>query len=206
MIDATTDDHHDWLELHRRATALFTDTLAGVRDFSAPTACLDWDATDLIRHVVTEQMWVPGLLAGGTLEEVADDLERPLRRLSEQSGEQLVHTWSTMTDAVAAAWRGTRPEAAVEMSYGRAAARHYLAQQTADTAIHAWDLGVGQLGALDWDEELATAVMDFLDRDLAEDPAPEWYRAPVPGYDDPGTGHRETVLARTGRDPLRPLG
>ena len=206
MIDVTDGDGHDWLALHRLATTMFTETLAAVHDFSAPTACRQWDATDLVRHVICEQMWVPGLLAGGTLDEVADDLQRPLRRLAEQSGEELVHTWSTMTDAVAAAWRGTRPEAAVEMSYGRAAARHYLAQQTADTAIHAWDLGVGQQRVPDWDDALAAALVDFLDRDLAGNPATEWFAAPVPGYDTPDTGARERALALTGRDPLRPLG
>ena len=199
--DATAGDPTDWTELQARAAALLTATLSAVGDWSAPTPCTEWDARALLHHVVEEQMWVPGLLAGGDVDEVAEDLERPLARLAEEEGPGLAAQWRSMVDPVAAAWRGTDPDATVHLSYGPARVRHYLAQQTFDTAVHAWDLGASQGVDVPWDDELAVAVRDFARRDLAADPATGLFDAAVPGYDSPDADPRDSALAATGRDP-----
>jgi len=191
----------DWKALQARAADLYDEVLPAVTDWDAPTPCSDWTAREVLAHVVDEQLWIPGLLAGGTVEEVADDLSDRLRRLREASGPDLVDEWHAVRAPVAAAWRGTPDDDEVQLSYGRARVVHYLAQQTFDLAVHAWDLAVSQGVDLQWGNDLARAVAEFVRTDLADDPAPELFDPPVPGFDGPGSTLRDTALARTGRDP-----
>lgn len=193
----------DWTALQARAAALYDDVLAGVTDWEAASPCSSWTAREVLVHVVDEQLWVPGLLAGGTIEEVADDLEGPLRRLREMSGPELVTEWHGVTAPVAAAWRGTPDDDEVHLSYGSAPVGHYLAQQTFDLAVHAWDIAASQGRDLAWGEELEQAVLEFVRADLAEDPAPELFDPPISGFDGPEVPARHTALALTGRDPSR---
>lgn len=193
----------DWTALQARAAALYDDVLAGVTDWEAASPCASWTAREVLVHVVDEQLWVPGLLAGGTIEEVADDLEGPLRRLREMSGSELVTEWHGVTAPVAAAWRGTPDDDEVHLSYGSAPVGHYLAQQTFDLAVHAWDIAASQGRDLAWGEELEQAVLEFVRADLAENPAPELFDPPISGFDGPEVPARHTALALTGRDPSR---
>lgn len=191
----------DWTDLQARATDLYDDVLAGVTDWGAPTPCSDWTTRDVLVHVIDEQLWIPGLLAGGSMDEVAEDLEEPLRRLREASGPELVAQWRAIREPVAASWRGTDDDDEVSLSYGSAPVHHYLAQQTFDLAVHAWDLAVSQGIDLAWDAPLADAVLEFVRTDLADNPAPQLFDPPVPGFDGPDTSARDAALARTGRDP-----
>ena len=194
----------DWLDLQARAAALYDEVLPAVTDWDAPTPCRDWSAREVLAHVVDEQLWVPGLLAGGTVDEVADDLSDRLRRLHGASGPDLVADWFAIRPPVAAAWRGSRvddEDTVVHLSYGTAPARHYLAQQTFDLAVHAWDLAASQRMDLQWGDELDRAVLEFVRADLSDDPAPELFDPPVPGYQDTGAPARDTTLALTGREP-----
>lgn len=194
----------DWIALQARAADLYDGVLADVTDWDADTPCSSWTAREVLAHVVDEQLWVPGLLAGGTVDEVAEDLEVPLRRLREMSGVELVDQWSAVRAPVAAAWRGTCAgggDTEVHLSYGSAPVGHYLAQQVFDLAVHAWDLAASQGHDLPWGEDLEQAVLEFVRTDLAENPAPELFDPPVPGADGPGVPPRHTALALTGRDP-----
>ena len=191
----------DWIALQAHASDLYDDVLAGVTDWDAATPCSSWTAREVLAHVMDEQLWVPGLLAGGTVDEVGEDLERPLRRLGEMSGPEMVDEWHAVRPPVAAAWRGTPDDDEVNLSYGSAPVGHYLAQQTFDLAVHAWDIAVSQGRDLPWGEDLERAVLDFVRADLTDDPAPALFDPPVPGFDDPDTPARHTVLALTGRDP-----
>ena len=192
----------DWRALQSDASDLYDEVLPAVTDWAAPTPCSSWTARDVLAHVVDEQMWIPGLLAGGSTEEVGDDLEDRLRRLREKSsGPELIEEWRTARDSVAAAWRGTSDDDEVSLSYGQARVGHYLAQQTFDLAVHAWDLASSQGIDLQWPDELEEAVLGFVRTDLAENPAPELFEPPVPGHDGPGSSARDTALALTGRDP-----
>ncbi|KAB7665199.1 maleylpyruvate isomerase N-terminal domain-containing protein, partial [Plesiomonas shigelloides] len=93
----------------------------------------------------------------GTIDEVAGDLEEPLLRLSDATGPDLVAFWHSLRAPVAASWRGTPLDEEVHLSYGLAPVEHYLAQQTFDLAVHAWDLSVSQGIDLPWGEELERA-------------------------------------------------
>lgn len=197
----------DWNALHRHATDLYDEVLPTVTDWDAASPCRSWTARDVLAHVVDEQMWIPGLLAGGTMDEVADDLEDSFRRLSELTAPGLVEQWNAVRATVAAAWNGTPDDDEVHLSYGRARVGHYLAQQTFDLAVHAWDLAASQGVDLQWDEDLAKAVWEFVRDDLAENPAPELFDPPVPGFERAGDGASDSVslqdatLAITGRNP-----
>ncbi|PTM88063.1 uncharacterized protein (TIGR03086 family) [Dietzia psychralcaliphila] len=195
------DPMTDWITLQSRAVDLYDHVLPMITDWDAAAPCTEWTAREVLAHVVDEQMWVPGLLAGGTVDEVAGDLEDALRRLAEATGPDLVAYWHTLRAPVAAAWRGTPPDDEVHLSYGRAPVVHYLAQQTFDLAVHAWDLSVSQGVDLSWGDELDRAVLDFVRADLSDDPAPELFAGPVPGFDGGGVPPRHAALARTGRDP-----
>lgn len=198
------DPMTDWIALQSRAADLYDEVLPAVTDWDAPTPCSDWTAREVLAHVVDEQLWVPGLLAGGTVDEVADDLSDRLRRLRGASGPDLVRDWHTIRPPVAAAWRGTcvgDAETVVQLSYGLAPVIHYLGQQTFDLAVHAWDLSASQGIDLRWGDELERAVLEFVRADLADDPAPDLFAPPVPGFEGPDTSPRDTALALTGRDP-----
>ena len=191
----------DWIVLQDHAAELYTHLLPAVTDWHAPTPCSEWTAREVLAHVVDEQLWIPGLLAGGTVDEVADDLADRLRRLRDASGPELVGEWEALRAPVAAAWRGTPDDDDVNLSYETAPVRHYLAQQTFDLAVHAWDLVASQGVELRWGDELARAVAEFVRADLSEDPAPDLFDPPVPGFDGPAVSDRDEVLALTGRDP-----
>lgn len=191
----------DWIALQSRAADLYDAVLPSVTDWDAASPCSEWTAREVLAHVVDEQIWIPGLLAGGTVDEVADDLEDRLRRLRDADGPELVSDWESLRAPVAAAWRGTPGDGEVHLSYGSAPVRHYLGQQTFDLAVHAWDMAASQGMDLHWDDELAHAVLHFVGDDLADNPAPELFDPPVPGFDGPDASPRDAALARTGRDP-----
>jgi uncharacterized protein (TIGR03086 family) len=191
----------DWIALQSRAADLYDEVLPGVTDWDAATPCSDWSTREVLAHVVDEQLWVPGLLAGGTVDEVADDLEDRLRRLRDASGPDLVEDWRSLRAPVAASWRGTPDDDEVHLSYGLAPVGHYLAQQVFDLAVHAWDIASSQGLDLRWGAELERAVLEFVRTDLADNPAPELFDPPVPGFDGPGVSDRDAALALTGRDP-----
>ncbi|KAA0918089.1 TIGR03086 family metal-binding protein [Dietzia sp. ANT_WB102] len=191
----------DWIALQSRAADLYDEVLPAVTDWDAATPCSDWTTREVLAHVVDEQLWVPGLLAGGTVDEVAEDLEDRLRRLRDADGPDLVGDWQSVRAPVSAAWRGTPDDDEVHLSYGRAPVKHYLAQQVFDLAVHAWDLAASQGMDLRWGDQLERAVLDFVRADLADNPAPQLFDPPVPGFDGPDVSARDTALALTGRDP-----
>ena len=57
------------------AHAEFGRRLEAVTDWHADTPDTEWDVSDLARHVIREQQWVPPLLDGKTIEEVGDDID-----------------------------------------------------------------------------------------------------------------------------------
>ncbi|HEX2297902.1 MAG TPA: maleylpyruvate isomerase N-terminal domain-containing protein, partial [Pseudonocardiaceae bacterium] len=51
-------------EFDRRVEAVAPD------QWNNPTPCTEWDVRALVNHLVTEQLWVPLLLDGATVEDV----------------------------------------------------------------------------------------------------------------------------------------
>jgi uncharacterized protein (TIGR03086 family) len=150
----------DALDQSRRAMAEFDHRVMVFTEerWHAGTPCDEWDARDLVNHVVVEQLWAPHLLAGETLEDVGDRYD------GDQLGDDPVGTW---LDAAAEARDAFTAEGALDgtvaTSMGPMPAREYLAQMTLDLAIHAWDLA----RAIAQDEELDPELVEELYRACA---------------------------------------
>lgn len=125
---------------HRTVAALFSERVAGVRDWDVPAPVDGWTARDVVDHLVT---WLPGFLRGGGVEladvpPVADDP---------------VAAWWAHADAVQALLES--PRAGAEFTHPHAGTR-ILGEvvdsfYTADVFLHTWDLAraTGQDDTLD---------------------------------------------------------
>ncbi|WP_344975651.1 TIGR03086 family metal-binding protein [Salinactinospora qingdaonensis] len=182
----------DLLDLHGQAMAEFGRRVRAVRmdQWARPTPCEQWDVHDLVNHLVTEQLWVPHLLAGGTIAEAGDRFDGDLL------GEEPVATWEVAAREARSAW--LQPgvlERTVHLSFGDAPATVYLWQMTFDLTVHTWDLaqGIGE------DDKLAPELVDSVwewarTQNFA---ASGLFAAPVPVSDDADTQTR--LIALTGR-------
>ena len=112
-------------------------------DWRRPTPCPDWTVADLLRHMVDEHRWAPPLLAG-------DDLESAGKKVAQiADGEDLIGSWLTAaTESSEAFGRDGVLDGQVALSRGSTPATDYIAEMTADLAVHGWDLarGLGQDG------------------------------------------------------------
>jgi uncharacterized protein (TIGR03086 family) len=188
------------LDQHRRAMTEFDRRVQLLTEdrWHVGTPCDEWDARDLVNHLVAEQLWVPHLLAGETLDDVGDRYD------GDQLGDDPVDAWSQA--AAAAREAVTEPGAldgSVHSSMGQLPATEYLAQLISDLAIHAWDLA----RALSLDEELDHELVEELYRVWAPR-ADELSRAGVFGSPvDLGDATEEDLqtrlLALFGRDARR---
>jgi len=169
------------LEAHGAALGDFDRVVRSVPGdrWDSPTPCTDWSVRDLVEHLVTEQLWVPSLLAGQTIAEVGD------RFAGDPLGADPVAAWRSAAEAAREAWLEPGVvQRSVHLSYGTDAAVNYGWQMTLDLAVHAWDLASGIGGAYRIPDELAT---DLLDEFTAQ--VPQWaaygiFAPPVPVPDD----------------------
>jgi uncharacterized protein (TIGR03086 family) len=127
----------DVRKLHQRAIEAFGARVHAVRDdqWKAPTPCEEWDVRALVNHVVSENRWMPPLLAGGTIAEVGDRFEGDLL------GEDAKAAWDdSAAEAVAAVHADGAMDRIVYLSFGDFPGREYAMQVFADLVIHGWDL------------------------------------------------------------------
>lgn len=173
---------------HRDTAAIFSDRVAGVRDWDAPAPVDGWTARDVVDHLVT---WLPGFLeAGGvTLPDVPPVADDP------------VAAWWTHTDAVQALLESprafedfTHPHAGTQV-LGEAIENFYIA----DVFMHTWDLAraSGQDDTLDPERcELMLAGMTPIEDILR---ASGQYGPPMPV--PPDAPAQDRLMAFIGRDP-----
>ncbi len=136
------------VDRYQNAVAGFERRLALVEQgqWGDDTPCADWDVRQLVAHVLDEQLWLPALLGGETIEEVGD------RFAGDQLGSDASASWHA---AAAAALTAISADSALDrtvgLSYGEVPAEEYLRQVTADTVVHTWDLAraIGADEALD---------------------------------------------------------
>lgn len=124
-----------------------------------PTPCTQWDIRALVAHVVAEQLWVPHLLAGETLDEVGDRYDGdPLE-------DDPIGAWTKASSAARDAVLSSGGlDGEVHTSAGRIPAGDYVRELTLDLAIHAWDLA----RALGADERLDDELVDDLSTQVRE--------------------------------------
>jgi uncharacterized protein (TIGR03086 family) len=139
----------DVRELFGRALARFGQHVHAVGDdqWHLPTPCAEWDVRQLVNHLVSENRWIPPLLAGGTVAEVGSSLDGDLL------GEDPKGAWDRAAEEAERAVRETPPDRTVHLSGRDAPASQYVFEVFADLAVHAWDLAqaVGADGTIDPD-------------------------------------------------------
>ena len=184
---------YDWLALQKQAAEEFGARVELITDWAAATPDTEWTVTDLVRHVVLEQQWIPPLLSGLSVL----DARRSLAPL----GPDLAREWATYSARAAEAWAATPADAPVRLSYDTVTASAYLREQVSDVTIHSWDLAC----ATDADESLDSALVEAVwtvfepQRDTLE--ASGLFASPVPA--DENAPLQTRLLALTGRDPRR---
>jgi uncharacterized protein (TIGR03086 family) len=134
---------------YRRASDGFGRRLALVTEaqWPDPTPCAGWTVRDLVAHVLDEQLWVPPLVEGETIDDVGD------RFRGDQIGADAMAAWTrARSDVVRVLSLDGVDARTVLLSFGPASASDYVGQVTVDTLVHTWDLA----RAIGADEELHT--------------------------------------------------
>ncbi|SFQ58229.1 TIGR03086 family protein [Amycolatopsis arida] len=186
----------DLLDAHGRAMRGFDRTIHQVGDhqWAEATPCTDWTVRHLVNHVVSEQLWVPHLLAGEALDDVGD------RYAGDVLGGDPAGTWRAAAAAARAAW--IEPGALdqrVHLTSGRIDATEYGWQMTVDLAVHGWDLAraigvphpIEDAVAAELLDRVAPEVEQWRDAGIVAPPVP------VPADADPP----DRLVALLGRDP-----
>ena len=137
-------DVRSWLQ---DAAAGFIACLEGVGDdqWSSPTPDAEWDVRALVGHVADEQLWVPPLLAGRTIEDIGDEIP------TDPLGDFPQAAVQDATAGMLATLDDLDLDATVHLSFGDVPAQEYLMQLFADHLVHTWDLAraTGQSERLD---------------------------------------------------------
>src|SRR5437016_268806 len=124
-------------DFHRRATDWYGSNVRQIRDgqWGDPTPCSEWDVRALVRHLVYENVWVPPLMAGQTIEEVGDRFEGDIL------GQDPTRAWEgSAREASRAVNEEGAMDRTVHLSYGPTPAGRYIFEVSTDLLIHGWDL------------------------------------------------------------------
>lgn len=178
---------------HRRAMREFDARVRVVESWQAPTACASWTARDLLNHLVSEQWWVPHLLAGQTLEEVGDRYDGDL------VGDDPLGAWQRASARARQAWDEAELTGEVHVTGGTAATEDYGWQMTLDLAVHAWDLARGTGGDEHLDPGLAGQLHEVFAPQVEDFQGLGIFDPPQPVAEDAGAQSR--LLAALGRRP-----
>lgn len=183
------------LDAHRQALDVFDRAVHQIRDdqWQAPTPCTDWTVHDLVNHLTGEQLWVPHLLRGETMEQVGDRYD------GDVLGDDPLGTWEDAASAAREAWLADGAvDRRVHLSFGLSGADVYGRQMTMDLTVHGWDLA----RAIGADPAIPAELATEIDRDFRPQVA-QWrgviFADAVPVPDD--AGPVDTLIALVGRDP-----
>jgi uncharacterized protein (TIGR03086 family) len=184
------------IERFQRAQAQFTDRVDAVPSGRWDTPALPaWTVADLVAHLTAEQLWVPPLLAGESLDDVAARIPTGTDDLL---GEDPLTAWETAADTALTAWAlDDEPDRTVELSRGPTPASEYLVELTVDLTVHAWDLAQAVGGVTALDPDLVAAALEYAEEHLGDDGVPGLIDPPVPV--PPGADPLTRLLARFGR-------
>jgi uncharacterized protein (TIGR03086 family) len=181
---------YDWLELQIRAHEEFGRRLEAVTDWHASTPDTEWDVSDLARHVIREQQWVPLLLAGHTPDE--EDALDPL------DDANLLGEWQKWSRVATVAWESAPFDASVQLSYDTVEMLDYLKEQVSDVTIHSWDMARATHSDEHLDDELVAATWTIFEPQRETLFATGLYSEPI--IVDGEAPLQLRLLAITGRD------
>lgn len=186
----------DLLDAHGQAKDVFDRAMhkVGLTDWDSPTPCTGWTVRDLVNHIVVEQLWVPDVLGGRTMAEVGDKFD------GDQLRDDPLAAWAESSDVARSAWfRPGAAEGTVHLSYGDEDAAEYGWQMTTDLAVHGWDLATALGADAAIPDELATALIDYIEPHLPEWSGSGMFAAPVPVPADAPPATR--LIGLLGRKP-----
>lgn len=186
----------DLLEAHTAASDGLDRLIGriGAADWNAPTPCTEWTVRDLLNHLVAEQLWVPVLLAGATIEDIGDRYD------GDVLGDAPVGRWQVAaTAAREALQRSGASEMDVHLSRGLTPATDYVWELALDLAVHGWDLARGLGTEMPIDPRLAEALLAVFD-DRAQHWR-KWGTFGTPVAVEPGVGPSAKLIALLGRQP-----
>jgi uncharacterized protein (TIGR03086 family) len=148
----------DVQDLYRKANEQFGAKVEAIAEgqWHDPTPCTEWDVRALVNHLVSENAWIPSLLAGRTIADVGSSLDGDLL------GEDPKHVWrSGAEEAGRAVDVDGAMDATVHISRGEVPGAEYVFEVLADLTIHGWDLAraIGADEAID--PELLDAVYPY---------------------------------------------
>ncbi len=149
----------DLLAAHGSALDVFDAAVraAGPGDWARGTPCTDWSVRDLVNHLAVEQLWVPHLLAGATLDEVGTRYD------GDVLGDDPLSVWEKASAAAREAWLSPGAlRRTVHVSFGLVPAEEYGWQMTLDLAVHGWDLATALGRPNPVPEFLAGRLLDVL--------------------------------------------
>jgi uncharacterized protein (TIGR03086 family) len=186
----------DLLDAHGRAMRGFDRVVlqVGKHQWQNQTPCTEWDVRDLVNHLVAEQLWVPHLLAGTSLDEVGDRFD------GDVLGSDPIQAWSESATTARSAWTapGAR-EREVHVTSGVIGAEEYGWQMTLDLAVHGWDLATA-IGAPDpIDPDLAQSLLEHVAPEVEQWQGAGIFAPPVEVGADASPSAR--LVGLLGRDP-----
>ncbi|MFC4858988.1 TIGR03086 family metal-binding protein [Actinophytocola glycyrrhizae] len=167
----------DLLDAHGQAMDVFGHAVhkVGLTDWDSPTPCTQWSVRDLVNHLVVEQLWVPEVLAGRTVAEVGDRFD------GDQLGDDPLAAWDEASDVARSAWlQPGAVDRTVHLSFGDVDAAEYGWQMTTDLAVHGWDLATALGADAGIPDELAEAVLAYVEPQVAAWSGTGMFADPVP--------------------------
>ena len=185
----------DPVELYRRTSDEWLARVRAVKPdaWDAPSPCTDWNARDVVNHIVGEELWLPPLMDGATVAEVGDRYDGDLL-----GDDPVVKAEQAAADAVAGVPQPVAEKRIVHLSFGDFPASEYTCQLAADHLIHAWDLAAAVGGDRRLDPELVSAIAEWFG------PVEGAYRGAGAIADRPEVGDQDPqtqLLAAFGRNP-----
>lgn len=189
----------DLLSAHRSAMRQFDDRVAAIRgdQWDLPTPDADWIVRDLVDHLVTEQLWVPALLAGRSLDEVTRSATFDPR--GGNLGDDPKAAWTNAAQAARDAWTAAGAlTRTVQLSSGPSPADVYCREMTFDLVVHAWDLARAIGAEQEMPNDLVAEALEMAKQTVPHYADTGIFAAPIPV---PGcTDDLTELLALTGRN------
>ena len=143
-------------DLYRKACERFGEMVMSIQDdqWSHATPCTEWDVRALVHHLVSENAWIPPLLSGKTIAEVAGSLDGDLL------GDDPKEAWRAYAgEAFTSVEDDGALDRTVHISRGEVPGGEYVFEVVADLTIHGWDLA----RAIGADETIDPELLDAVE-------------------------------------------
>ncbi len=142
-------------DAHRRALDATGNIVGNITDaqLGDATPCDDYDVDGLLQHLISGNFWVAPLVAGQTIDQVGDSLDRHYSRAD------YGFSAKEADDAFSASGALEKP---VAVSYGPVPAEIYAGHRFIDVLVHGWDLAKATGQDTDLDPELVEACWDVI--------------------------------------------